>query len=218
MTEIFGAPQLHRDASLNGSVSYEWDVQYGIHVRVKEPVRPGGADTFLVVVTRFLGAPAAIPTAADGERWLNQTVSLLTGPDLLAAHGLQAARLVDAAMKPDPVLGGGCATSFSTSGVTVKQPIAYDKSLTLNDAESDCDNAAFVQLSLTIWQRPPVTVQALVERLEAKLGRPALSRNFSQQSLRYEWKTGMGATVGVSEFIGGADRIFVVHLSRTAWP
>lgn len=214
LTQRFGLPDLHRDVSLAGSVNYEWDVQYGIHIRVEEPVLPGGANTFSVTVTRFLGAPAGIPTAADGERWLDRTVALLTEPELMAAHGRQAVRLVDAAMTPDPVIGGGCATSFSTSGATVKEPFAYDKSLTLKDVPSDCEGAAVSYLSLTVWKREPVTVRALAERLNAKLGPATLNRDFRGQSLSYEWKTPMGRIVGLSEFIASPDQIFIVRVSR----
>ena len=214
LTEQFGVPRIHRDASLSGSASYEWDLQYAITVRLEEPVGPGGGDTFSVAVTRFLGAPAAIPTAEDGERWLDWVVALLTGPELVHSHGMQAVRLVDAAMRADPALGGGCSHSFSTSGASVKQSIAYDKTLILADSESGCGNGAFVQLFLTARQRPPVTVQALVERLQSKLGPPALHRDFRQQELAYEWTTAAGATLGVVEFIDGTDRDLIIHFSR----
>ena len=214
LTQQFGAPAVHREVGLSGSIAYDWDVLYGVHIRMVEPVRPRGADTFSVVVTRFVGASTAIPSPADGERWLDQAVSLLTGPDLPAARGMQAVKLVDASMVPDPTPGGGCASSFSTGSAAAKEAIAYEKSLTLQDAPSDCANAAFRHLSMTVWQRAPVTVEALVQRLEAKLGQPMLNRDFNLHSLRYEWKTGLGTTVGVSEFIGSADRLFSASVWR----
>ncbi len=59
-----------------------------------------------------------------------------------------------------------------------------------------------------------MTVQALVERLSAKLGPPALSRNFVRHGMHYEWKTGLGTTVGVSESIGATKQIFFASLER----
>ena len=95
--------------------------RYGIYIRLEEPVGPSEGGAFSVAVTRFLGAPNAVPEAEDGEHWLHWIVSLLTGPELVDSHGMQTVRLVDAAITPDPTLGGGCSTSFSTSGASVKQ-------------------------------------------------------------------------------------------------
>ena len=214
LTERFGAPQVHRDTSVDGSITYEWDVLYGIHIRMEEPVGLAGADTFSVMVTRFLGASGGLPSPADAERWLDRTAALLTGPDLSAAHGMQAVRLVDAAMPPEATLGGGCATSYATSGAAPREAIAYDKRLTLDTAAPDCDDAGFEHLSLTIWTQGPVTVQALVERVTAKLGPPALNRDFARHSLHYEWNNGLGTTVGVTETVGASERIFFASLGR----
>ena len=210
-TERFGAPDMHRDTGLVGSITYGWDVLYGVHIRIEEPVQTGAP--FLVVLTRFLGASTALPSPAEGERWLDQATALLTGTDLPAAHGKQARDLVDPSLTPDPAMGDGCPRSFSTSGAATREPIAYDKSLLLQRTEADCDTAGFEHLSLTVWVRGPVTVQAMVERLAARLGPPALERDFATDVLRYEWKTGRGTTIGVSEFFGTTSRIFSARLS-----
>ena len=62
------------------------------------------------------GCPAHLTSDGVLLRWLDWVVALLTGPELVDSHGMQAVRLVDSAMRPDPALGGGCSTSFSTSG------------------------------------------------------------------------------------------------------
>jgi hypothetical protein len=59
-----------------------------------------------------------------------------------------------------------------------------------------------------------MTVRALVERLESKLGQPALPRDFPQQKLVCEWTIGTAAKVGVVEFVGSAERDFILHFSR----
>ena len=205
---------MHRDTGLGGSITYGWDVLYGVHIRIEEPVGTGGAATFQVVLTRFLGASAALPSPAEGERWLDQAVALLTGPDLPAARGMQAVHLVDAAMRPEPALGGGCVTSFSTGGATSKEAIAYEKWLILGSATTDCDQAGFESLSLTVWQQGPVTVQAMVERLAARLGPPTFDRDFARQVLHYRWQTRQGTTILVSEFVRRTDHEFLISMAK----
>ncbi len=214
-TERFGPPTLHRDASVSGSIAYDWDALYGVHLRVEEPVRPGAADRFTVTVVRFYGAPTAVPSAAEGERWLNRTVGLLTGPELAAAHGMAAVRMVDGELVPDQLANaGGCPTNFMQSPAAMG-PIAFATELNLDKpVAADCAGAGFSRLSFSVWHRAPVTVAALVQRIDAQLGEPVLHRDFERNTLQYEWKTAFGTRVGVSEFHGAADRLLAVRAWR----
>lgn len=74
--------------------------------------------------------------------------------------------------------------------------------LTLQYGVPDCAQAKFSHLSITVWQREPVTVEAMVRRLEAKLGAARLSLDPTFHTLRHEWTTGPGTTIGIHQWIG----------------
>ena len=173
-TERFGPPDIHRDTSLRGAITYAWQVQDGIFAQLEERVQPGGADTFSLLFMRSYGAPTASATAQEGERWMDRTTDLVAGPALADARGPAAvARLVDADLVPDGRDAVTCPTSFDANLLT-KGPIGSGHSLRLERPDgASCEQARFAWLSMRIWQREPVTAGAL----EARLGTRQCGRN-----------------------------------------
>lgn len=202
-TGQFGQPDIHRDAGLRGSVIYRWDILDGVWVQIDEPVRPGGADDFSVLFVRSYASPAALPTVAEGLAWMDGTVALLTGPELPRARGTAAAELAGAAMLGHPSGASGCSTDF-TADLLKQQPIGSGQTLLLERAEGQpCSEARFSWFSMRVWQRAPVTAEALVTRIDARLGSPAVARVFDRDGITYRWRTAHGTTVELFEGLRG---------------
>ena len=214
-TERFGQPDIHRDSALRGAVTYAWQVQDGIFAHLEERVQPSGADTFSLLFMRSYGSPTALATVQEGERWMDRTVDLVTGPALAEARGPAAvSRLIDADLLPDGRDAATCPTSFDANLLT-KGPIGSGQSLLLERSDgAPCEQARFSWLSMRIWQREPVTARALAARLEAKLGAPTLSRDFDRNAVRYRWTTAQGVAVELTEDLSPAGRYW---LGLRAW-
>ena len=202
-TEQFGPPEFHRDRGLRGSISYDWQVLDGISINLKEPVGPGGGADFSLLFVRSYGAPTAIPTAAEARQWMDRTVALVSGPDLPAAHGPTAIGMAGAKMVGNLPDDSGCPTEY-TADLFTPGAIASHQDLAMKRPDGQpCENATFVDLSMQIWRRDPVTPQALVERIEAKLGAPVISRDFKLDSVSYRWTTTHGTAVDLLEGLSG---------------
>ena len=214
-TERFGPPAIHRDTGLRGAVTYAWQVQDGIFAHLEERVQPGGADTFSLLFMRSYGSPTALATVQEGERWMDRTVDLVAGPALAEARGPAAvARLVDADLLPDGKDAATCPTSFDAN-LLAKGPIGSGQSLLLDRPDgAPCEQARFSWLSMRIWQREPVTAQALAARLEARLGAPTLSRDFDRNTVGYRWTTAQGVAVELTEDLSSEGRYW---LRLRAW-
>ncbi len=199
-TERFGPPDIHRDTSLRGAVTYVWQVQDGIFAHLEERVQPGGADTFSLLFMRSYGAPTAFATPQEGERWMDRTADLVAGPALAEARGpATVARLVDADLVPDGRNAATCPTSFDANLLT-KGPIGSGHSLRLERPDgAPCEQARFSWLSMRIWQREPVVAGALAARLDSRLGTATLSRDFDRNTVTYRWTTNRGIAVELTE-------------------
>ena len=142
-TERFGAPDIDRDTGLQGAITYGWQVQDGIFARLKERVQPGAADSFSLLFVRGYGSPTSLVNAEDGERWLERTIGLVTGPNLPNARGAAVARLTDADMRPDGVGAATCPTIFEAK-LLAKAPIGSGQSLILERPDgAPCDQSRF---------------------------------------------------------------------------
>ncbi len=214
-TDRFGPPAIHRDTSLRGAITYAWQVQDGIFAHLEERVQPGGADTFSLLFVRSTAAPTTSATAQEGERWMDRTVDLVTGPALAEARGPAAvARLVDADLEPDGKDAATCPTSFDANPLT-KGPIGSGHSLRLERPDgAPCEQARFAWLSVRIWQREPVTAAAVAGRLDARMGAATLSRDFDRNAVRYRWTTAGGIAVELTEDLSAAGRHW---LGLRAW-
>ena len=214
LNERFGPAEMHRDAILGGSVSYQWQLQDGVFIHVDESARAENLGEFSVLFVRSYAAPTAIPTAAEGERWMDETVALLTGPALAQARGLAAVRLAGVPMVTHERLDGRCPTMFDAD-LRQKGAIATGQSIMLERAENGrCEEARFSSMSMRVWQRGPVTAKALAERLDAKLGAAAVSRDFKWDTVDYRWSTPGGMVVELVE--NEADTMRQVLVLR-AW-
>lgn len=213
-TERFGPPDIHRDTSLRGNITYTWQIQDGIFAHLDEPVRPGGADTFSLLFVRSYASPVSLANPQESERWMGRTVDLVTGPDLPNARGAAAAKLIDADMRPDGIDAATCPTIFE-SNLLSKGPIGSGQSLMLEQPDgAPCEDARFSWLSMRIWQREPVTAAGLAARLEARLGPPILSRDFERNAVRYRWTTSHGTAVELTEDLSATGRYW---LTLRAW-
>ena len=214
-TERFGPPDIRRDTALRGTVTYAWQVQDGIFAHLEERVQPGGGDTFSLLFMRSYGSPTALATVQEGERWMDRTVDLVTGPALTEARGPAAvARLVDADLVPDGKDAATCPTSFDAN-LLAKGPIGSGQSLLLDRPDgAPCEQARFSWLSMRIWHREPVTARALAARLEGRLGAPTLSRDFDRNTVKYRWTTPRGVAVELTEDLSSAGRYW---LGLRAW-
>ena len=202
-TGQFGQPDIHRDAGLRGSVTYQWQILDGVWVHMGEAVRPGGADDFSVLFVRNYASPAALPTVAEGLAWMDGTVALLTGPELAQARGAAVPELIGAAMQARTANASGCPTTFMAD-LLKQQPIGSGQTLFLDQDEGQpCAEARFSGLSMRVWQRAPVTAEALVTRISAKLGSPAVARAFDRDGITYWWRTAHGTTVELFEGLTG---------------
>jgi len=203
LTGQFGQPDIHRDAGLRGSVTYQWQILDGVWVHMSEAVQPGGADDFSVLFVRSYASPSALPTVSEGLAWMDGTVALLTGPELPRARGAAAAGMVGAAMQGYPDGASDCQTDFMAD-LLKQQPIASGQTLSLEQDEGrPCSQARFSRLSMRVWQRAPVTAEALVTRISAKVGSPAVTRVFDQDGITYQWQTAHGTTVELFEGLTG---------------
>lgn len=203
LTEAFGPPAISRDTSLDGSISTMWLILDGVFVRLREPVGPRAAGTFSVLYTRFYAAPTTLPTTAEGVKWMDGTVDLLTGPALAHAHGPATAAMVGADMQATPFSDDGCQTDFTVDLLT-KGPIGSGQMLALHHAEGQpCDEAGFAALSMMVWRRGPVTAEALVSRFSDRLGSPVVTRTFDPDRIDYQWRTKYGITVDLLEGLTG---------------
>ncbi len=214
LNERFGPAEMHRDAIRGGSVTYQWQLQDGVFVHVDESARAENLGEFSVLFVRSYAAPATIPTAAEAEHWMDETVSLLTGPALAQARGMAAVRLAGVPMVAYDSLDGGCPRIFNAD-LRQKGPIAADQSVMLEPVEGrTCDEARLSSLSMRIWSREPVTAKALVERLDARLGATAVSRDFKWDTVNYRWSAPGGMVVELLE--NEADGMRQILLLR-AW-
>ncbi len=215
-TEAFGPPAIDRDTGLNGSISYTWQILDGVFARMEEPVGPGAAGTFSVLFVRFYASPTTLPTAAEAAAWMDSTVDLVTGPALAHAQGPATAGMVGAAMQATPDTDEGCQTYFMTDPL-IKGPIGSGQTLILSHAEGQpCDETGFVSLSMMVWQRAPVTAEALVSRIIDKLGSPIVTRAFDQDRVSYHWRTQHGTTVELLEGLTGEWRHWLrLHISKS---
>ena len=205
-TERFGPPAMERDASLHGTLTSTWQMQDGIFAIMQERLQPGGEDTFSVLFVRSYAAPASLADAAESERWMERTVSLMTGPDLPDARGSAAAALLDADMEAHRGGDLTCPTTF-VANLLARKPIASGQMLLLEQPEgTPCDQARFSSLSMRIWQHDPVTAAALAGRLNARLGAPALSRDFERNTVQYQWTTAHGTTIELVEDLSDTGR------------
>lgn len=205
-TEAFGPPSIDRDIALNGSISYRWLILEGVFVRLEEPVGPGAAGPFSVLFVRFYASPTTLPSAAEGEAWMDGTVDLMTGPALAHARGPAAAAMVDASLQAAPYADDGCPTYF-WADLRKKGPIGSGQVLTLSRAEGrPCEDAEFAGLSMMVWLRGPVAAEALVGRISAKLGDPVVTRVFDADEIAYQWRTPHGTTVNLLEGLAGDSR------------
>ena len=171
--------------------------------RIQEPVGPGAAGTFSVLLLRFYASPTALPTPAEGVAWMDRTVDLLTGAALAHARGPAAAGMVGASMQAGPYRDNGCQTDF-VADLLKKGPIGSDQMLALDHTEGQpCDEAGFASLSMRVWQRAPVTSEALVSRISDKLGSPMVTRAFDRDEIAYQWRTQHGTTVELLEGLTG---------------
>ena len=209
LTERLGPPDIHRDTGLRGAITYTWQAQDGIFATMEERVQPGGVDTFSLLFVRSYGSPTTLGSPAEAERWMERTVALVTDPHLANARGAAAAQLVDADMQPEGSNAATCPTMFQ-SNLLAKGPIGSGQSLLLDHPDgAPCLDARFSWLSMRIWQRDPVTVTAMVARLEAKLGAPALSRDFERNIVRYRWSTVHGTAVELTEDLSVTGRYWM---------
>lgn len=202
----FGPPDIHRDTALYGAITYAWQVQDGIFAHLAERVQPGGTDTFSLLFVRSYASPTSLANAEDGERWMERTIGLVTGPDLPNARGPAVARLIDADMRPEGVDAATCPTIFEAN-LLAKGPIGSGQSLLLERPDSaPCHQARFSWLSMRIWQRDPVTAAALTARLDARLGAAAICRDFDQDAISYRWATAHGTRVELIEGLSATGR------------
>lgn len=205
-TERFGPPDIHRDTALRGTITYVWQVQDGIFAHLAERVQPGGADTFSLLFVRSYASPTSLANAEDGERWMERTIGLVTGPDRTNARGLAVARLIDADMRPEGVDAATCPTIFEAN-LLAKGPIASGQSLLLERPDgAPCDQVRFFWLSMRIWRRDPVMAAALTARLDARLGAATISRDFDQEAIRYRWTTAHRTLVELIEDLSATGR------------
>ncbi len=203
LTEEFGPPEVTRETGLTGSIVYRWLVLDGMYIRIEEAAGPGAHPVFSVDVTKFLGSPDRVATPEEGERWMTATVALLTNPALAAARGPAAVAMIPAPLQPMGLTDEECPSIYRTD-VRIKGPIASEEALYLDHTEGrPCAQAPFSQYSVSIWQRAPVTAEALVARFSATLGAPAVTREFDRQGIEYTWKTHFHTVIGLFEGFGG---------------
>ncbi|GEM_PF-3609265 len=199
-TERFGLPDIHRDTGLRGAITYTWQIRDGIFTTVEERVQPGGTDTFSVLFVRSYGSPVTLTSADAGERWMDRTIKLVTGPELAEARGGPAiVELIDADMQPEGADAATCPTMYEANRSNTG-PIGSGHSLLLErQDEEPCEAIRFSWLSMRIWQSESVTAAAMVERIEAGLGAPTLARDFNRNAVTYRWPTPHGTVVELTE-------------------
>ena len=214
LTERFGPAQMHQDPVANGSVTYEWQVLDGTFIHMDQPARPG-ARAFSLLFMRSLGSPDHLPTEAEGLAWLDRTADLVSGPALVRARGPAAVALVGAKMVARIRDASGCPSTFMDDLLT-RGPIESGGTLYLDRPEGRrCEDAVVSSLSLQAWRRGPVTAAALVTRIGARLGAPAVSRQFDRDEVAYRWRTAHGLTVEVVEGLsGGMEQVLRVRAFR----
>ena len=177
-------------------------------------MQPGGAEDFSVLFVRSYASPTSLASEAEGERWMSQTVDLVTGPALPAAWGAAVVRLLDADMQPVGIDAATCATMFEAN-LLIKGPIGTAHSLVLERPnDTPCEQSRFSWFSVRIWQHEPVMAAALVKRIDAKVGAAETSRDFEADSIKYRWTTPHGSAVELSENLSASGRHW---LSLRAW-
>lgn len=213
-TERFGPPEFSRDASLRSSIKYTWQVQDGIFATLEERVQPGGTDDFSVLFVRSYASITSLASPAEGERWMDRTVDLVTGPTLTSARGAAVVPLLKVDMQPVGAEAATCPTMFEAN-LFNKGPIGTGQSLILERPDdAPCEQARFSWFSMRIWQREPVTAAAFVKRLDDKLGAAAISRDFDRNAVKYRWTTPRRTAVELTEDLSVAGHYW---LSLRTW-
>ena len=215
-TDRFGPPEFHHDASLRGELSYKWQVAEGMFAHLEEPVGPGRGDTFSLLFVRYYGASTALPTPAEAERWMDATAALVASPDLPRASAAEAIRQAGVEMAPGLRDADGCPEGYDApldrhGLIGSHQGLWFGR-----DAGQPCEAARFQAFHEEVWKREPVTADALVQRIAARLGQPVVSRSPDRDGLSYRWTTSYETSVDLFEGLsGGMEHTIRLLVQRT---
>ncbi len=118
-----------------------------------------------MLFVRSYASPTGLASPVNSERWMSQTVELVTGPALPAARSDAVVPLLEDDMQPAGRDADTCPTMFEANLLN-KGPIGTGQSLMLERPDdAPCEQARFSWFSVHIWQRESVTAAALVKRI-----------------------------------------------------
>ena len=181
-----------------------------------EPVGPGRSDAFSLLFVRYYGASTALPTPAEAERWMDATAALVASSDLPRASAAEAIRQAGVEMAPGLRDADGCPEGYDAP-LDRHGPIGSHQGLWFErEAGQPCGAARFQAFHEEVWKREPVTADALVKRIAARLGQPVVSRSPDRDGLSYRWTTPYGTTVDLFEGLSsGMEHTIRLLVRRT---